>query len=213
MFIHNQIIVKSTDLIELFMYGVPFGNMVAPQLREKYWKKIQKKLNGEFRIWKDFTPGFYLSKILHKYMERMDRNLRKKFEATGLIYSHPTSIFRNVKYAEKYINPLIFGEAIGTIGQGIEILEEDTYQSLILIGPQFCLPYKVSQSILKPLFFEKKVPFLVFEADISAMSPNMKKLITANIQQIKRRFIKRVDVLQKEKAYLQISENGALKGE
>jgi len=31
------------------------------------------------------------------------------------------------------------------------------------------------------------MPFLVFDVDISAMTPNMKRLIHANIEQIKRR--------------------------
>ncbi|MHA1522583.1 MAG: hypothetical protein ACTSRK_20635, partial [Promethearchaeota archaeon] len=45
-----------------------------------------------------------------------------------------------------------------------------------------------SQAILKPIFNEHNFPHLVFDADISAMSPNVKRLIEANIEQIKRRF-------------------------
>ena len=69
----------------------------------------------------------------------------------------------------------------------METLGENSFDSLILTGPMNCLPYKISQAILKPIYLENEMPFLVFDVDISAMTPNMKRLIHANIEQIKRR--------------------------
>lgn len=186
MYNSHQIIVKSTDLFELFLYGIPFGNMVNPQLRDNFVQKIRKKLKGEFRIWKDFSVPFYLSQLIYKYMMRIERKLRNKFEETGLLYAENNDIMDIVKRSEDFINPLIFGEAVITIGRAMEILEEKSYDSLILIGPQYCLPYRVSQAILKPLFMEENFPIMVFDAEISPMTPNMKRLVQTNIEQILR---------------------------
>lgn len=181
----NGIIVKSTSLNELFLYGVPFGNMIDKELRDRYVNKIIDEFHGRSRIWNDFSIGFYASRLLLRYIERIERKLRKKFEKTGLLYSQQTDVLDIVKRAEPHINPLIFGEAVLTVGKGMEILQNHDYNALCLIGPQFCMPYKTSQAILKPLFLEHKFPLLVFDAEISAMSHNMKRQITANIEQIK----------------------------
>ncbi|MBY9002088.1 MAG: hypothetical protein KGD64_14305 [Candidatus Heimdallarchaeota archaeon] len=69
----------------------------------------------------------------------------------------------------------------------METLENSVFDSLVLTGPLNCLPYKISQAILKPIYLENHTPFLVFDVDISAVSPNTRRLINANIEQIKRR--------------------------
>jgi len=195
----NKIIVKSSELFELFTYGVPFGNMVSYKVRDQYVQKIRAKFHGKNRIWNDFSFGFYASQIAYWVMTQIEKRMRKKFEKTGLLYSKPTNIMKIVKNAEPHINPNIFGEAILNIGKGIEIIEDREFNGLILIGPQYCLPYRISQAILKPIFIENKYPFLVFDAEITAMSPNMKRLISANIEQINRRFKRIIPVLSEEK--------------
>jgi hypothetical protein len=86
---------------------------------------------------------------------------------------------------------MIFGESIPAIGKGLEMIDGNKFDSLVLIGPQFCLPYRISQAILKPVYLENRIPFLVYDAEVTGatMSPNMKRLVLANIQQIKRRHI------------------------
>ena len=108
------------------------------------------------------------------------------FNETGLIYSKPTNIKSVVDHSIPLINPLIFGEAIPTIGKGMEIIKSDI-DGIILIGPQNCLPHRISQAILKPIYMEKKIPLLIYDVDISGLSQSMIRLIEANIQQIKRK--------------------------
>ncbi|QEE14272.1 acyl-CoA dehydratase activase [Promethearchaeum syntrophicum] len=194
----NKIIVKSSELFELFTYGVPFGNMVSYKVRDQYLQKIRAKFHGKDRIWNDFSFGFYASQIAYFVMRIIEKRMRKKFEKTGLLFSKPTDIMKIVKNAEPHINPNIFGEAILNIGKGIEIINDREFNGLILIGPQYCLPYRISQAILQPIFIENKYPFLVFDAEITAMSPNMKRLISANIEQINRRFKRMVPVLSED---------------
>ncbi len=182
------ILVKSTDLFELFAYGIPFGSLINPPSKFKYVNKMRAKFQGKDRIWKNFYAGYYASQLVYKYTRQIDHKLRKRFAKTNLLFAPPNDIIRIVKNAGKYLNPQIFGEGVLTVGKGIEILEDGIYDGLILIGPQFCLPYRASQAILKPIFYDQNFPFLVFDAEISAISPSMKRLIEANIEQIKRRF-------------------------
>ncbi|WP_457559765.1 acyl-CoA dehydratase activase [Candidatus Harpocratesius sp.] len=197
----HGIIVKSTDLFELFAYGIPFGSLVNPKNRSKYLNKVRDKFRGKDRIWKNFSAGFYASQLIYKYMEQVDHKLRKRFEKTNLLFAPPNDIIRIVRNADALINPQIYGEGILTVGKGIEVLEDQTYDGLILIGPQFCLPYRASQAILKPIYYENNFPYMVFDAEISAISPNIKRLIESNIEQIKRHFeIRHINIDDKSSA-------------
>jgi len=169
--IYNQhgVIIKSTDLYELLLYSLYFGKMVSgsPNLKSK----------------------FLASKVALRYMEKVERSIRNKFEKTGLLYTHPTDIEHIFDNAKTLINPMIFGESIPAIGKGLETINGNNFDCLILIGPQFCLPYRISQAILKPVYLDHQIPFLVYDAEVTGatMSPNMKRLVLANILQIKRR--------------------------
>lgn len=183
----HGIIVKSTDLFELFAYSIPFGSMISPGSKEKYLNKIRDKFEGRDRIWKKFNAGFIASQLVYKYFENVDHKLRQRFERTNLLFAPSNDIYRIVKNASSYISPIIFGEGILTVGKAVEVLEDNIYDGLILIGPQFCLPYRASQAILKPVYYESNFPYMVFDAEISAISPSIKRQIEANIEQIKRR--------------------------
>ncbi len=128
-----------------------------------------------------------MSKIVLKILPLIERRVRRRFKRTGLLYAEQNDLGQLLNHSDPYISNLIFGEAIPTIGKGLEILDDSTYDSLILTGPFNCLPYKVSQAILKPIYYKHNTPFLVFDVDISAITPNMKRLIYANIEQIKRK--------------------------
>jgi len=190
------IIVKSTDLFELFIYSQSY---MSGYLVNKEWKKDPDKLGTILRAttspWDDASKVLLIGKIGVGVMLRMERRLRKRFGKTGLLYAHPNELSNIYRLSEPLISPLIFGEAIPTVGKGMEALEGSLYDSLVLTGPFNCLPYKVAQAILKPIYLENQMPFLVFDVDISAVNPNVKRLIYANIEQIKRR---REDIVLQE---------------
>jgi predicted CoA-substrate-specific enzyme activase len=184
----HGIIVKSTDLFELGIYGQHYN---SGYLIEKEWKKDPAKLGTVLRatatLWTEASRILLIGKIGVGIMLRMERRMRRRFNRTGLLYSHPNDLDEIYRLSNPYISPLIFGEAIPTIGKGLETLEGSDFDSMILTGPFNCLPYKISQAILKPIYLEQNMPFLVFDVDISAITPNTKRLIHANIEQIKRR--------------------------
>ncbi|RLI71269.1 MAG: hypothetical protein DRP02_05270 [Candidatus Gerdarchaeota archaeon] len=192
------IIVKSTDLFELSIYA---QSSSSSYLVNKEWKKNPDKLGTILKattsLWDDVSQILLVGKIGTALMLRIEKRLRKRFKRTGLLYAHPNDLTTINRLSEPLISPLIFGEAIPTVGKGMEALEGSLYDSLVLTGPFNCLPYKVSQAILKPIYLENQMPFLVFDVDITAVNPNVKRLIYANIEQIKRR---REDIiLQKQR--------------
>ncbi|NHK32443.1 MAG: hypothetical protein FK730_13900 [Asgard group archaeon] len=184
----HGIIVKSSDLLELSVYG---QNYMAGFLVIKEWNKdpdhFTSVLRASATLWDEASRTLLIGKIGTGLMLRIERRLRKRFNKTGLLYAHPNDLGEIFRQSSPYISPLIFGEAIPTIGKGMETLEGSDFDSLILTGPFNCLPYKISQAILKPIYLEHNMPFLVFDVDISAITPNLKRLIHANIEQIKRR--------------------------
>jgi len=183
---HN-ILVKSSDLFELTLYG----NVNLRFLISQEWKKDPYKFSTTLKAfltpWKRLSKLFIIGIIAPPIMHNIEKRYRKKFQKTGLLFAGRNNLKEINKLSKPLISPLIFGEAIPTIGKGMETLENGDFDSLILTGPINCLPYKVSQAILKPIYLEHGVPFLVFDVDTSAITPNMKRLINANIEQIKRR--------------------------
>ena len=184
----HGIIIKSTDLFELALYSFHYqgGYNVL-----KVWKKDPNKFTTTLRasatLWNQAARRLLLSRTALKIMSRIEKTHRRRFEKTGLLYADPNDLEEIFIQSDPWINRLIFGEAIPTIGKGLETLGNSAYDSLILTGPFNCLPYKISQAILKPIYLENNMPFLVFDVDISAITPKMKRLIQANIEQIKRR--------------------------
>ncbi len=183
----HGILVKSTDLYELTLYG----NINLRILISQAWRRDPYKFTTTLRAfltpWQRLSKLFIIGLMGIPIMHTIEKRFRKKFKKTGLLFAGRNDLREINKHSKPLISPLIFGEAIPTIGKGMETLENNDYDSLVLTGPINCLPYKISQAILKPIYLEHGVPFLVFDVDTSAITPNMKRLINANIEQIKRR--------------------------
>jgi len=192
----HGILVKSTDLYELVLYSIHYQSYLVAQRWKKSPDDFSTFIKSLATPWNENSRLILFSKIALKILHRIERKQRKRFAKTGLLFAGPNNLREIFKQSGPYISPLIFGEAIPTIGKGIETLEDSRFDSLVLTGPINCLPYKISQAILKPIYLEHQKPFLVFDVDISAMTPNMKRLVNANIEQIKRRRIKDTSVVK-----------------
>jgi S-methylmethionine-dependent homocysteine/selenocysteine methylase len=55
---------------------------------------------------------------------------------------------------------------------------------LILIGPFNCLPFRISEAILKPLSIQQGMPILTYESDGYAVSPSVLRQVEVHIQQV-----------------------------
>jgi predicted CoA-substrate-specific enzyme activase len=181
------VLVKSTDVYELVLYT----NYNLQHIIAHLWDTVPYKKSTSLRAyltpWSRYSRLYIISQLAPIVMHRAEKKMRKRFEKTGLLFAVRNDLREIFSQSKNLISPLIFGEAIPTIGKGMETLEDSHFDSLILTGPMQCLPYKIAQAVLKPIYLEHNMPFLVFDVDISALTPNMKRLIHANIEQIKRR--------------------------
>ncbi|MCK6500430.1 MAG: hypothetical protein L6Q38_13235, partial [Nitrospira sp.] len=82
-----------------------------------------------------------------------------------------------------HVSHTIWGELLPTIGKGLDAAREG-YDGLILIGPFNCLPYRISEAILKPLSLRQGMPILTYESDGYAVAPSVLRQVDVHIQQV-----------------------------
>ena len=112
-----------------------------------------------------------------------EAHYRDLFRKTGLLVAGPMispSIFEK---ASAHVSPALYGEVIPTVGKGLDAASEG-YDGLIVIGPFNCLPYRISEAILKPLSIRQGMPILTYESDGYAVSPSFLRQVDVHIQQV-----------------------------
>ena len=85
--------------------------------------------------------------------------------------------------ASDHISSGIYGEITPTVGRGLEAGAEG-YDGIIIIGPFNCLPFRISEAILKPLSMRQGMPVLTYESDGYAVSPSVLRQVDVHIQQV-----------------------------
>jgi predicted nucleotide-binding protein (sugar kinase/HSP70/actin superfamily) len=85
--------------------------------------------------------------------------------------------------ASQHVSPGIYGEIVPTVGRGLEA-EAEGYDGIIIIGPFNCLPFRISEAILKPLSIRQGMPVLTYESDGYAVSPSILRQVEVHIQQV-----------------------------
>jgi hypothetical protein len=61
---------------------------------------------------------------------------------------------------------------------------KEGYDGIFLIGPFNCLPYRISEAILKPLSMQTDMPLLTYESDGYAVSPSFLRQVEVHIEQV-----------------------------
>jgi hypothetical protein len=61
---------------------------------------------------------------------------------------------------------------------------EEGFRGIIVIGPFNCLPFRISEAILKPFCIEKGIPILTYESDGVSVSPAFLREVDVHIQQV-----------------------------
>jgi len=126
----------------------------------------------------------YLQQWLSYQAERKcDAHYRSLFRKTGLLVAGPNEVPALFEKASEHVSPSLSGEVIPTVGKGLEAASEG-YDGLIVIGPFNCLPYRVSEAILKPLSLEQGMPILTYESDGYAVAPSFLRQVDVHIQQV-----------------------------
>jgi predicted CoA-substrate-specific enzyme activase len=176
------IILKPVDLNELFLYVTYDG------------------MRGTASSWGLKPGGFALAKACTRMLEpdgqqylqqwwgyqsgiKAGQHFRDIFLKTGLLVSRPSDVVTVFEKSARHISPQIFGEVTPTVGRGLNA-EYEGYDGIILIGPFNCLPFRISEAILKPISIQHSMPLLSYETDGCAVSPAVLRQVDVHIQQV-----------------------------
>jgi predicted CoA-substrate-specific enzyme activase len=182
------IILKPVDLTDLFLY-VTYDGM---------W--------GTANHWGMKPGGFALAKACTRILEpdgqqyllrwwgyqsgrKSEQHYREIFAKTRLLVSRPNDVEAVFERSSEHVSPRIFGEITPTVGRSLNA-EYEGYDGIILIGPFNCLPFRVSEAILKPLSIQQGMPLLTYETDACAVAPAVLRQVDVHIQQVLEHFAK-----------------------
>jgi predicted CoA-substrate-specific enzyme activase len=176
------IILKPVDLSELFLYvayhpmadqastwGMKPGGLALAKACSRMFQPEGKEY---LQQWKGYQT-----------LVRKEGQYRDLFSQTGLLVSGPNAIASIFEKGALHVSPAIYGELLPTVGKGMEAAHEG-YDGMLVIGPFNCLPYRISEAILKPLSIEQGMPILTYESDGYAVSPSVLRQVDVHIQQV-----------------------------
>ena len=119
----------------------------------------------------------------YRWVKFHDRHYRELFGRTGLLLGGQHDIARLYEQASRHLSPTIVGEAIPTVGKGVGA-EQEGYDGIIAIGPFNCLPFRISEAILKPYGLQKGMPVLTYESDGFSVRPAFLRQVDVHVQQV-----------------------------
>ena len=126
---------------------------------------------------------------------KCDAHYRRLFRKTGLLVAGPNEVPALFEKASEHVSPALYGEVIPTVGKGLEAASEG-YDGLIVIGPFNCLPFRISEAILKPFSIQQGMPILTYESDGYAVAPSFLRQVDVHIQQVLDRAARNRETLQ-----------------
>jgi predicted nucleotide-binding protein (sugar kinase/HSP70/actin superfamily) len=176
------IILKPVDLTDLFLYVTYDG------------------MRGTANNWGLRPGGFALAKACTRILEpdgqqylqkwwgyqsgrKSEQHYHEIFAKTGLLVSSPNDVAALFEKSSEHVSPQIFGEITPTVGRSLNA-EYEGYDGIILIGPFNCLPFRISEAILKPLSIQQSLPLLTYETDACAVAPAVLRQVDVHIQQV-----------------------------
>jgi predicted CoA-substrate-specific enzyme activase len=182
LYARHGIIVKPVDVSDLLLYAAYQG--VAGAASD--WG--MKPGAGAFakactRILQPDGKAYLQHWLNYRMEHKSDTYYRGLFRRTGLLVGGANEIPVLFEKASEHVSPALYGEVIPTVGKGLEAAGEG-YDGLIVIGPFNCLPYRISEAVLKPLSIQQGMPILTYESDGYAVSPSFIRQVEVHIQQV-----------------------------
>ena len=178
----HGIILKPVDLSDLLLYGTYHGVAGTAEgwglkpggraMAKACTRALRPNGKQYLQQWLSYHAG-----------RKAEEHYRGMFRRTGLLVAAPNDVSALFERATEHISPTLYGEAIPTIGKGLDA-EDEGYDGVIVIGPFNCLPYRISEAILKPLSMRGGMPVLTYESDGYAVSPSILRQVDVHIQQV-----------------------------
>ena len=183
LYARQGVILKPVDLSDLFLYAAydAFSRTADGWGMKPGYRALAKACT---RVFQPDGQQYLRSWIAYHKERKSDERYRELFRKTGLLVGGPKAMSTLFETASEHVSPTIFGEIIPTVGEGLEA-ESEGYDGIILIGPFNCLPFRVSEAILKPLSMRRGMPLLSYESDGYAVSPSFLRQVDVHIQQVR----------------------------
>lgn len=176
------IILKPVDLSELFLYAAyhPMAETAGTWGMKPGGLALAKACTRMFQSeGKEYIQQWLSFNIL----KHEEGRYRERFHETGLLVAGPNALSAIFESGAEHVSPAIYGELLPTVGKGLEAAREG-YDGMLVIGPFNCLPYRISEAILKPLSIRQGMPILTYESDGYAVSPSVLRQVDVHIQQV-----------------------------
>ncbi len=176
------IILKPVDLSELFLYAAyhPMAETAGTWGMKPGGLALAKACTRMFQPeGKEYIQQWLSFNIL----KHEEGRYRERFRETGLLVAGPNALSAIFESGAEHVSPAIYGELLPTVGKGLEAAREG-YDGMLVIGPFNCLPYRISEAILKPLSIRQGMPILTYESDGYAVSPSVLRQVDVHIQQV-----------------------------
>jgi len=188
LYAQRGIILKPVDLSDLFSYST--YNDVASTASEWGMKPGGIALAKACTRIRQSDGWHYMHQLLSYQAGRIaEKHYRRLFQRTGLLIAAANDVSALFAQAAEHISPTIYGEVIPTVGKGLAA-DREGYDGLIVIGPFNCLPFRISEAILKPLCIRNNMPILTYESDGYPVSPAVLRQVDVHIQQVLERAAK-----------------------
>jgi predicted nucleotide-binding protein (sugar kinase/HSP70/actin superfamily) len=182
LYARRGIILKPVDVSDLLLYAAYHD--VAGVARSWGMKPGGRALaKACTRIFQPDGKQYLQQWLSYQAERKCDAHYRSLFGKTGLLVAGPNKVPALFEKASEHVSPALCGEVIPTVGKGLEAASEG-YDGLIVIGPFNCLPYRVSEAILKPLSLQQGMPILTYESDGYAVAPSFLRQVDVHIQQV-----------------------------
>jgi predicted nucleotide-binding protein (sugar kinase/HSP70/actin superfamily) len=182
LYAERGIILKPVDLSDHLLYIAYNG---VAKIADEWGMKpgglaLAKALTRAFQSdGKGYLTGWLGFQMGRWYEDRY----RRLFRRSGLLVAGANDASSLFERAREHVSPALGGEVIPTVGKGVEAANEG-FDGIIVIGPFNCLPYRISEAILKPLSIQHGMPILTYESDGYAVSPAVVRQIEVHIQQV-----------------------------
>jgi predicted CoA-substrate-specific enzyme activase len=176
------IVLKPVDVSDLLLHVAYSGVAEAAQ----GWSMKPGSLAFAKACTRVFQPDgrqYFQQWLNYEAGRKCDKHCRDLFRRTGLTVAGPNEVPALFEKAAEHVSPSIYGEVTPTVGKGLAAASEG-YDGLIVIGPFNCLPFRISEAILKPLCIQQGMPILTYESDGYAVAPSFIRQVEVHIQQV-----------------------------
>lgn len=182
LYAERGIILKPVDLSELFLYVAyhPMAETAGTWGMKPGGLALAKACT---RMFQPEGKEYIQQWMSYQTLTREETRYRALFSKTGLLVAGPNAVSSIFEKGAEHVSPAIYGELLPTVGKGLEAAREG-YDGMLVIGPFNCLPYRISEAILKPLSIRQGMPILTYESDGYAVSPSVLRQVDVHIQQV-----------------------------